>query len=93
MPAVYFIVEFPDGAKRNCYSPSSVIHQFFKTGEQLTMSEFLQRSRRGLHEASERVHAKFGFHCSSAQDQLASIEEWGQAFRPEEVVTICEVTD
>jgi len=93
MPAAYFIIELPDGAKRNCYSPSSCIHNYFKTGDQFAMSEFLDRSRRGLHEASERVHAKFGFHCSSAQDQLASIEEWGKAFRPEEMVTICEVTD
>ncbi len=76
MPEVIFIVELPDGSKRECYSPSTVVCNYFHQGEEMPVGEFVSRSRRALAEASERVRARYGFACSSAADQLAQIEHF-----------------
>lgn len=76
MPEVLFTVRLPDGAEKECYSPSTVVREHFQAGEEMPLAEFLTRSRTALAAASERVRAKFGFSCSSALDQLATIQEW-----------------
>ncbi len=91
MPAVYFHVRWPDQTESHCYSPSTVIHEYFAPGDQLPMSEFLTRAETGLTLASERVRAKFGFACSSAMDQLASIEVAARRFAPDAVVEVLSV--
>lgn len=88
MPSVSYCVELPDGARRHCYSPSTIILQHFKAGEEMTMAAFVARSRVALHAASERVVQRFGFACSSAMDQLQEIERWGRAWPPEAPVRI-----
>jgi uncharacterized repeat protein (TIGR04042 family) len=75
MPEVWFKVEWPDGSANVCYSPSTVIERYFAKGQRYTMRSFLETARPALGEASQRVEAKFGFRCSSADDQLAEIEE------------------
>jgi len=75
MPEVNFHVRWPDGCVEQCYSPSTVIREHFSAGDQMTLAEFRQRSQTALTEASERVAAKYGFHCSSAADQLRQIEK------------------
>jgi uncharacterized repeat protein (TIGR04042 family) len=79
MPEVIFTVQLPDGTIKECYSPSSVVQRYFTAGEEITVAEFLDRSRKALAAASERVRAKFGFSCSSASGQLQEIEEWTSA--------------
>ncbi|MDP9857410.1 MSMEG_0570 family nitrogen starvation response protein [Agrobacterium tumefaciens] len=74
MPEVRFTIRWPDGAEENCYSPSTAITRHLEAGCTYPLSEFVERARTGLNEASERVTAKFGFACSSALDQLAKIE-------------------
>lgn len=74
MPEVRFTVRWPDGAEESCYSPSTAIKHHLQAGESYPLDEFLDRARKGLHAASDRVEAKFGFACSSAMDQLARIE-------------------
>lgn len=74
MPEVRFTVRWPDGAEESCYSPSTAINHHLQAGETYPLDEFLDRARKGLHAASDRVEAKFGFVCSSAMDQLARIE-------------------
>ena len=91
MPAVSFTVQLPDGAEKHCYSPSTVVRDHFRPGEEMAMSEFLARSRLALAEASERVRAKFGFSCSSAMDQLAEIERWSRAWPAEATMRILEI--
>lgn len=80
MPAVYFQVRWPDKTESQCYSPSTVIKEFFTPGTVYPLAEFMQRANEGLHAASERVREKFGFACSSAMDQLGKIEHIGQRF-------------
>jgi len=66
MPEMTFDVRWPDGRVQRCYSPSLVMHDYLSAGTDYTVADFLDRSSHALHEASERVRAKFGFACSSA---------------------------
>ena len=66
MPEMTFDVQWPDGRVQRCYSPSLVMHDYLNTGSDYTVADFLDRSSTALHEASERVRAKFGFACTSA---------------------------
>ena len=80
MPVMHVRVQWPDGTEANCYSPSTVVGEFFAAGESYALSEFVERSRKALHIGSERVREKYGFACSAALDQLAQIEEQAQRF-------------
>lgn len=81
MPAVNFVVQWPDGKEESCYSPSTIIYQFFKAGDQMPLSEFLIKSSAALNQASDRVAAKFGYHCSSANDQLSLIKQRAEHYQ------------
>ncbi len=74
MPVTHFRIRWPDQSEATCYSPSSVITEFFVPGQDYTLDEFLEIARRALGSASERVRAKYGYACSSAMDQLEQIE-------------------
>jgi uncharacterized repeat protein (TIGR04042 family) len=74
MPEMRFVITWPDGQEETCYSPSLVIRDFFTEGESYPVADFVERSRKALTIASDRVEAKYGFACSSANDQLARIE-------------------
>lgn len=91
MPEVYFTVQLPDGAKHECYSPSSVVREFFAKDEEMTVADFRKRSRSALTEASERVRAKYGFACSSAVSQLEEIERFTRAYPGGETVRILNI--
>ncbi|NTI78435.1 MSMEG_0570 family nitrogen starvation response protein [Rhizobium rhizogenes] len=88
MPEVRFTIRWPDGQEENCYSPSTAIHRHLEAGQTYEISDFLGRARAGLAEASARVVAKYGFACSSALDQLASIETTA-ASQPADGQVIC----
>ena len=91
MPEVLFTVQLPGGETQECYSPSSVVRRYFAAGEEMTVAEFLGRSRKALAEASERVRAKFGFSCSSAAAQLTDIEQWTRALPRESTVRVLRI--
>lgn len=74
MPVVNFYITWPDQIEAKCYSPSSVITAHLSEGASYPLDEFMQRTREGLHQASERVRAKYGYACSAAADQLEIIE-------------------
>src|SRR6188768_2707318 len=74
MPEMHFRVRFPNDATIDCYSPSYVIEDYLNEGQSYAVSEFLERTRKALNIASERVRERYGFSCSSALDQLAEIE-------------------
>jgi uncharacterized repeat protein (TIGR04042 family) len=74
MPVVHFQVRWPDGARETCYSPSTVIKDYFQVGRDYTLPEFVAQCRAGLHAASDRVRARYGMGCSQAMAQLAAIE-------------------
>jgi uncharacterized repeat protein (TIGR04042 family) len=91
MPEVVFTIELPDGNRMECYSPSTVVRNYFVLGEQLPVEEFLVKSRKALSEASERVRAKFGFACSSAASQLNEIETRMQNYAGDSQIRILEI--
>ena len=37
MPAVNILLRWPDGAEELCYSPSTVVYDYFKIGENYTL--------------------------------------------------------
>ncbi|MBO1255504.1 MSMEG_0570 family nitrogen starvation response protein [Alteromonas sp. 5E99-2] len=74
MPEKHFVVQWPNGEVESCYSPSSVITEYFHDGQSLSIQEFLEMSEKGLNHASERVRQSYGFSCSSAMDQLQKIK-------------------
>jgi uncharacterized repeat protein (TIGR04042 family) len=80
MPAMHYQLRWPDASESTCYSPSLVIKDYFKTGTSYTLPEFLQRVREATQIASDRVAAKFGYACSRASDQLATIEAQAARF-------------
>jgi uncharacterized repeat protein (TIGR04042 family) len=91
MPEVVFTIQFPDGMTKECYSPSTIVLNHFRQGEEMSVTEFVARSREAFAAASERVRAKFGFACSSAAAQLASIEEWTRAYAGESTIRILHI--
>jgi uncharacterized repeat protein (TIGR04042 family) len=91
MPEVIFTIQLPDGLTKECYSPSTVVLHHFRRGEEMSVAEFLARSRKAFSAASERVRAKFGFACSSAASQLANIEEWTRAYASDEKIRILPI--
>lgn len=95
MPAMSYLVKWPDGEVSTCYSPSLVIKDFFDEGQHYPLEDFLDRVRTATRIASERVAAKFGFACSRAHDQLLDIEELAKPFTglPDAQVQIVSFTD
>jgi uncharacterized repeat protein (TIGR04042 family) len=91
MPEVLFTIQLPDESTRECYSPSTVVRDYFTAREALPLAEFRRRSRLAYAEASERVRAKYGFACSSASTQLSEIETWLQPFADDAVIQILTI--
>ena len=91
MPEMRFVIRWPDGRRESCYSPSLVIRDFLREGESYSAPDFLQRSRKALQIASERVRAKYGRACSLALGQLARIEAKATQFEGQEDARVaCE---
>nr|WP_315248291.1 MSMEG_0570 family nitrogen starvation response protein [uncultured Duganella sp.] len=74
MPEVRFTVRWPDDSLSECYSPSTVIHDFLQADSRYALEDFMARCRTALTLASERVRLKYGYACSSAMDQLNQLE-------------------
>ena len=91
MPETYFTIELPDGGRKECYSPSSVVKKFFHAGEEMPVSDFVARSREALADASERVRRKFGFTCTAASAQMADIEHSMRAYPPEAKIRVIAI--
>jgi uncharacterized repeat protein (TIGR04042 family) len=91
MPEMRFVIRWPDGRRESCYSPSLVIRDFLREGESYPVPDFLQRSRKALQIASERVRVKYGHACSLALGQLARIEATAAQFAEQEDARVaCE---
>lgn len=91
MPETYFDVRWPDGREETCYSPSSVVADFFQPETDYPLAEFLSRSESALMLASERVKQKYGYYCSSAADQLQRIQQTATKFSGQGAVTILRI--
>lgn len=80
MPAMHYTIQWPDATQSVAYSPSLVIQDFFQSGIDYPLSDFMRRIREATAIANERVAAKFGFACSRASDQLDDTERRAAAF-------------
>lgn len=74
MPEIRFQIQWPDGSRETCYSPSLVVKDYFVAPQAYALEDFVQRSRTALQIASDRVQAKYGMPCGLALGQLQSIE-------------------
>jgi uncharacterized repeat protein (TIGR04042 family) len=80
MPSIHYTVRWPDARETVCYSPSLIVQELLPTDRALPLAEFMRRVREATGIANERVQAKFGFVCSRANDQLATLEALSHAF-------------
>ena len=88
MPEMTVVVRWPDGSVEECYSPSLVMHDHLAAGTSYAVEEFVRRSGVALDEASERVRARYGFACTSAQASRRRIQQVAAAFTPDQEVTV-----
>ena len=93
MPSVNITVKWPNGQHSDFYSPSTIVYEYFKKGQQWSQKEFLKQADEALHAASARVHARYGFACASAMDTLSRIQ--GEiaylALKPHDTVEITDI--
>jgi uncharacterized repeat protein (TIGR04042 family) len=85
MPEMHFTIEWPNGKRDRCYSPSYIIEEYLGLGAEYPVPEFLTRTRTALNIASDRVRERYGFVCSSALDQLSELEQASAALSSEEL--------
>jgi uncharacterized repeat protein (TIGR04042 family) len=91
MPEVFFTIQLPDGTRKECYSPSSIVRTYFAKGEEMPLSEFLTRSRKAFSEASQRVRSRFGFSCSAASAQLEDIQRWAREHSDNAIIRVIHI--
>ncbi|MQY17392.1 MSMEG_0570 family nitrogen starvation response protein [Nocardia macrotermitis] len=88
MPEMTFTVRWPEGAPVGYYSPSLVMHDFLTAGTRYSVGDFVHRSVTALDHATERVRAKFGFACTSAQASAEQIRCDARAFPSDALVEV-----
>jgi len=93
MPALNFEIEWPDGEVMTCYSPSSIVREYFQAGAKLTISELVETSEAALLRAGQRVEERFGMDCTVAVRQRKKISSRAELFAPDEIVTILSVRE
>lgn len=97
MPETNFKIEWSDGTRQNCYSPSLVAKQYFTPGEEYELVSFVEKSRTALKMLRDRVKAAYGFACSRALGQLQQIEskaaEYQQLSEPKCELSILAISN
>ena len=91
MPELRFRIRWPDGSTLECYSPSTIIRQFFSAGEELTVGELIDKSREAFGRAEDRVAERYGFRCTAAAAQRDDILAYAKRFEPLARVRIISV--
>lgn len=92
MPEVRFRIRWPDGQVDHCYSPSSVITDHLRSSQNYTIADFMDRTRRALVLASDRVEQIYGYPCSRARAQLETLETRQAGFPSTGVVTCLDIS-
>ena len=88
MPAMHYRLQWPDASVTTCYSPSLVIQDYFEPGSSYALPEFLRRLRQATQIASDRVAARFGYACTRAADQLATVEAVAARYARDEAACV-----
>lgn len=90
VPEVLFRVRWPDDSTNRCYSPSTVVEDYFRAGGSYSLTEFVALSRKVLTEASRRVREIYGFGCAQAEAQLCDIELKAAEFADQQARIVVE---
>lgn len=93
MPALNFEIEWPNGEVMECYSPSTVVLQYFQAGDSFTVDELIAVSRTALNMAGKRVEERFGFECTAAAEQRDKILRNAEYFGSGEMVRILKIKE
>ena len=93
MPALNVDIEWPDGEVMTCYSPSTVVLEYFHVDAVLTVEKLVEASHEALSKASERVEEKFGFICKAATTQKEKISRKAACFDANEKVRISAIRE
>ncbi|MFQ6538870.1 MULTISPECIES: MSMEG_0570 family nitrogen starvation response protein [Aphanothece] len=88
MPEVRLTLQWPDGLTSELYSPSTVILQHLPPGETLSVAALQARGLEGLHQASERVRARYGFACTRTDEEATKLRQTLSAYGADQMVTI-----
>jgi uncharacterized repeat protein (TIGR04042 family) len=75
MPEVFLELRWPDGEASRFYSPSTVVYEFLRPGDRLTVAELEQKGLAALREASERVRARYGFACTRTDEEASRLRQ------------------
>jgi uncharacterized repeat protein (TIGR04042 family) len=81
-------VRWPDGALQDCYSPSLVMHDYFTAETSYPVDDFMQRAVAALTQASERVKARYGMYCTSAEAQIDELRHVKTRYHDGEVTVV-----
>jgi uncharacterized repeat protein (TIGR04042 family) len=91
VPEVLLTLEWPDGRTSELYSPSTVILDYLKPGQSLTVSELTSQGLIALELASERVRARYGFACTRADEERLRLQQSADHYNGDELVQISSV--
>ena len=87
MPEVIFKIKWPSGDIECCYSPSTSILNYLEAGKSYSVEDFVSLSSKALEIASQKVMEKYGFRCTSAENQASKILATAKSFEAKETVT------
>ena len=93
MPEVLLELRWPDGEASRFYSPSTVVYDFLKPGETLSIAELEQKGLAALREASERVRARYGFACTRTDEEASKLQQRLARYSRTERVEVREISD
>lgn len=88
MPEVVLELHWPDGEASSFYSPSTVVYEFLKPGDRLSIAELEQKGLAALNEASERVRARYGFACTRTDEEALKLRKRVAKYNSTETVEV-----
>lgn len=88
MPEVRLELQWPDGQTSALYSPSTVVLEHLRPGDELSVGELKRRGVTALRQASERVRARYGFACTRTDEEERSLLQRLAAYNPDERVRV-----
>jgi uncharacterized repeat protein (TIGR04042 family) len=91
MPEVMLELHWPDGQASRFYSPSTIVYEFLKPGETLSIAELEQKGLAALREASERVRARYGFACTRTDEEASKLQKRLAMYGRSETVAVREI--
>jgi uncharacterized repeat protein (TIGR04042 family) len=80
MPETHLKIQWPNGSEETCYSPSSIVKQYFEPNRDYELVDFVDRAQTALNIASDRVRANYGSPCGLAIGKLVAIQSKATQF-------------